>query len=68
MAILQIRELKAAGGWEFQKICLDSSSVEEATGKSHPSSGEASADLQEMLQLLGIHRVIPDKFGPTNAA
>lgn len=64
---LQIREFKAAGGWQFQKICLDSSSVE-ATGKSHPSSGEASADLQEMLQLLGIHRVIPDKFGTTNAA
>lgn len=39
----------------------------EATGKSHPSSGEASADLQEVLQLLGIHIVNPDKFGTTSA-
>lgn len=38
----------------------------EATGKSHPSSGEASADLQEILQLLGIHIVNADKFGTTS--
>lgn len=40
----------------------------EATGKSHLSSGEASADLKEILQLLGVHTVTPDKFGTTNAA
>lgn len=40
----------------------------EATGKSHLSSGAASADLEEILQLLGVHTVTPDKFGTTNAA
>lgn len=39
----------------------------EATGKSHPFSGEASTGVQEILQLLGFHTVTPDKFG-TNAA
>lgn len=36
----------------------------EATGKSQLSSGEASADLQEILQLLGIHRVILTNLVP----
>lgn len=35
----------------------------EVTGKSRPSSGEASADLQGILQSLDIHTDINEKFG-----
>lgn len=40
-------------GWKFQKTCLDSLAME-VTGKCHPSSGEASADLWEILQSFDI--------------
>ena len=38
----------------------------EVTGKCHPSSGEASADLQEILPSLDIHTDIHEKFGATS--
>lgn len=41
-------------GWKFQKTCLNSLTME-VTGKCHPSLGEASAHLQEILQSFDIH-------------
>ena len=55
----------AVGGWEFQKTCIDSTSVE-GTGRCHLSSGEAGADLKTFLQLLDIHSDIHEKFDTTN--
>lgn len=40
----KIGEQTAVVGWDFQKTCLDSPSME-IIGRSHLSSGEASADL-----------------------
>lgn len=40
----------------------------EVTGKSHLSSGEASADLQEILQSLDIDTDVNEKFGTTNCS
>jgi len=58
----KISEWMPVVGWEFQKNRLHSPPLE-VTGGSHPSLREASAHIQGVLQLLGVHTDINEKFG-----